>query len=246
MNPAQTSSSRKRKAVVPPKRIPRGMTLYDYLSQCEPPLDRKLIEIACVQTGVPMDLRNDAAQEILMMWTTTLPDTKAFKPGQVASYAHRIARHACLRARRELGSSVRLPGSAFRKKKDGSSYITPGVLAAPLSWDDLESWYQTEGQDEHDSALQNLFSQAESVIATSGPDVLGIENEEEEAQRRARLERLEMAKPRLSEQQYAILKGLIDGDDYETIMTRLNIKRGVLLREIGVCATAIDLPALTQ
>jgi DNA-directed RNA polymerase specialized sigma24 family protein len=236
-----TSQQRKRKAVVPPKKITKGMTLYEYLSQCEPPLDRKLIEIACVQTGVPMDLRNDAAQEILVMWTMTLPDTKAFKPGQVASYAHRIARHACLRARRELGSSVRLPGSAFRKKKDGSSYITPGVLAAPLNWDDLESWYQTEGQDERDSALQNLFSQAESVMATSGPDAASAENEEDEALRRERLQRLEDARPRMSKQQYEIMRALIDGDDYETIMARQDIKRGVLLREIGVCATAIDL-----
>lgn len=233
------SAPRKRKAVVPPKKITKDMTLYDYLSQCEPPLDRKLIEIACVQTGVPAELRNDAAQEILLMWSTMKPDTREFKPGQVASYAHRIARHACLRARRELGSSVRLPGSAFRKKKDGSSYLTPGVLAAPLNWDDLESWYQTGDQAEHDSALRNLFSQAESVMTTAGPEAGNDEEEQEKAIRAERRKRLEKSKDRMSEQQYKIMSALVNGDDYETIMAALDIKRGVLLRELGVCATAV-------
>lgn len=140
MNPAQTSSSRKRNAVVPPKRIPRGMTLYDYLSQCEPPLDRKLIQIACAQASIPLGCHDEAAQEILMRWAVTLPDAQALTPKQVAEHAHRIARDACLRVRRALGSSVCPPGSVPRKRGSGSDCLTPDVLGAPLSWDDLQRW----------------------------------------------------------------------------------------------------------
>ncbi|KWT86106.1 MULTISPECIES: hypothetical protein [unclassified Variovorax] len=217
------------------------MSLFDYLSQCQPPLDQKIIDIACSQNQVPPELKKEAAQEIRMMWFTLSPDTAKYKPGQIAAYAHRMAGHAALRLRRELGSSVRLPGSAFRKRKDGSSYVTPGVLAAALEWDKLEGWFQTDGGEGADSGM-----------APEGlPDGLGlnplmaadgepaIEEDEDQAMRDERQELLERHRDDLTPRQFTIMGSLIGGSSFDDVMKEHGIKNGVLMREVAIISSIV-------
>lgn len=222
------STARPRSPVVPPSVIPEGMTLLEYLNECQPPLAQKIAEIACSQGKVPFGLKDDAIQEIFIMWMTMRPDTNAFKPGQVASYAHRMALHAVLRTRRELEKVVRLPGSAFRKKADGESYVTPGVLAEALNWDDLESWFETD-------EVQETM-----VGATPSPEELLLRHESEQEDDPDVLRRatIEANKEALTPRQYQILTRLVDGADYETVMREAAIKKSTLLRELSV-ATAV-------
>lgn len=239
------STERKRKAVVPPKRVTKEMSLFEYLNQCTPPLTKKIIDIACSQTQVPPELRDDAAQEISIQWSQTRPDCRKYKPGQVASYAHRMARHAALRLRRELGSSVRLPGSAFRKRKDGTSYVTPGALAAPLSWNELESWFQTDGLADGVGGGATSFqgvdmdelAEAVESLEESGATTTAVDEETET--RKERNDHLKGHIEKLTVRQAKIMTMLVDGDTYEEIMTALGIKKGVLMREIAIASSLI-------
>jgi DNA-directed RNA polymerase specialized sigma24 family protein len=221
------------------------MSLFEYLSQCTPPLTKKLIDIACSQTQVPPELRDDAAQEISIQWSTTKPDCRQFKPGQVASYAHRMARHTALRLRRELGSSVRLPGSAFRKRKDGSSYVTPGALAAPLSWNELESWFQTEGLTDSIGGGVSAFQGVDAEELNAA--VEGLEEgangeeyfDEELESRRLRRAHLDENEDKLTVRQATILGMMIEGDSYDEILSAMGIKKGVLMREIAIASALL-------
>lgn len=87
---------------------------------------------------------------IRMTWMSKFPNKDLYEQSQIASYAHRMARHAALHCNRELGSAVRLPGSAFRKRKDGTTYVQPGTIARPLSWDEMDEWLSLEHQ--HDAS----------------------------------------------------------------------------------------------
>lgn len=130
--------------------------LLDYLERKE--LAQKLIDIAVSQTNCPPRLRDDAGQDIRIMWMGRTPDTERYGESQIASYAHRMARHAALRCRRELGSACRLPGSAFRKRKDGTTYVQPGTIANPLNWDDMDEWFSLEDQPEADIGMNSNVS----------------------------------------------------------------------------------------
>lgn len=223
--------AKKRSEFLPPPEITPEMTLFDYLRLCVPPLDKKLIEVAISQTKVPVELRNDAAQEIRIIWTQSKPDNVKYKPQQIAAYAHRMAGHACLRTRRDLGSATRLPGSAFRKKADGSTYVTPGVLAAPLDWNELESWFDTDGLADantaqvvslDDEALEEMLSDADASPAA-----------EEDQKFNRRLERLESVKAELSDMQYEVMKRLIDGESYDEVRAALKLSKAALQRAIS-------------
>lgn len=232
------AGTRRRSAVVPPAEVTPEMSLHDYLLACTPPLATKIIDIALAQTQVPPNLRDDAAQEIRMIWHDTKPDIKKYQPGQIASYAHRMARHAALHARRELGSAVRLPGSAFRKRKDGSSYVTPGVLATPLDWNELESWMQADDMtDAHtvgisampsfDDLIENPESSAEAVEAI------------EQAREDNRMAQLERCKDKMTPRQYDIMALLIAGKSFEDILTAVDIKKGILMREVAIASSLL-------
>ena len=237
---APTKGPRQRKAVVPPSKVTKDMSVFDYLRKCQPPLDKKIIDIACSQSSVPLDLKDDAAQEIAMMWSTMKPDTVRFKPGQIASYAHQMARHAALRLRRELGSSVRLPGSAFRKRKDGTSYVTPGVLAQALDWNELESWFQTDDVPDGMAAaggasLSMDMDGISRMLEEEGQ--LAVEEDSEEALRRERSDLLKANKTTLTERQFRIMQSMIEGSTFEEVMAEHGIKKGVLMREIAVASS---------
>lgn len=244
LNFVESAQPNKRKAVTPPAELYEGMNLFEYLAKCTPPLDKKIIDIAIAQTTVPLELRDDAAQEVRLMWSHVFPDCHKYKPGQIASYAHRIAKHAALRLRREIGSSVRLPGSAFRKRKDGSSYVTPGVLATALDWSELESWFNAgDGEGgEIPTALLNQLSLDDLVDSMDEPSTEAANYEEDT--RRARHEILENHAHKLTMRQFQIMAHLIDGDSYDEIQTALSIKKGVLMREIAIASSLIgDLTA---
>lgn len=236
------NASRQRKAVVPPDVITDEMSVFDYLRQCQPPLDKKIIDIACSQCGVPLELKDDAAQEIALMWAQMKPDTARYKPGQIAAYAHQMARHAALRLRREIGASVRLPGSAFRKRKDGSSYVTPGVLAQALDWNELESWFNTDDSSSGESAISASPMELENFSLTMVEDEdpsLAAADDPDEAVRGDRLEILGAHGEELSTRQYQIMRALIEGANYEEIMAEHDIKKGVLMREIAIASSII-------
>ena len=225
---------RRRKAVTPPANIRKKMSLYEYLRECSPPIDKKIIDIVCAQAKVPDNIKPEAAQEIALMWSQIFPDVKQYRPGQIASYAHGMARHTALRACRELSFSVRLPGSAFRKKRDGSTYITPGVLASPLDWNEMENWFQTDNLVESGShsKMAGLINESElSAVPETSEDFMRAE----------RLDLLERKKHKLSPRQAAIIKSLIEGATYEEIMQEHNIKKGVLMREVASAGASIGL-----
>lgn len=118
--------------------LPEGSTLYDFVRAYN--IEKKIIDIAIAQNKLPNHLRDDAAQEIRITWSLLKPQTDRFSPSQVAAYANRIAGHAVLRLRREIGSAVRLPGSAFRVKGNGETYVSAGILAGSISIEDMDSY----------------------------------------------------------------------------------------------------------
>lgn len=240
---AATNEDKRRKAVVPSQTAKEGVSLFEYLRTCTPPLDQKIIDISIAQTQVPLELRQDAAQEIRVVWSLMTPDLGRFRPGQIASYAHRMAKHTALRVRRELGSSVRLPGSAFRKRRDGSSYVTPGVLSVALDWNELEGWLDMDNASSEDSVMMNLGLGIgeEDALAELGGMVEAAytpeESEEETLKQRHAI--IESFKDQLTDRQYQILVRLTKGDTYEEIQAALQIKKGVMMRELNNAACII-------
>lgn len=230
------AEAQKRKAVVPPKKITPDMSIYDYLRKCTPPLDKKIIDIACSQMKVPDSLREEAAQDIAMMWATMKPDSSKFKPGQVAAYAHTMARHAALRTRRDIGGPVRLPASAFRKKKDGTSYVTPGILAGSLDYNELESWMQMDEHADASFGIVALSMNTEGVSEYVEEQHLDNEAGLVDAQYKERSSLLDKNQHVLTRRQYVIMQALINGSSYEEIETELNIKKGTLLREVAIAS----------
>lgn len=225
------SSPKKRKAVVPPEKLAKGTNLFDYLRKCTPPLDKKIIDIANAQMQVPDELKDDSAQEIRWTWAQMMPDIAKFKPGQIASYAHRVARHTALRVRRELGSSVRLPGSAFRKKKDGSTYVTPGLLSTALQWEELEGWLDADDAADSAYTVQG-GNNIELRTLLEGSDIGVVVEDEETENMNHRLALVNAKSDKLSTLQREILIRMIKGESYESIQTGLKLKRAMLLNEI--------------
>jgi hypothetical protein len=236
---APVEARQPRKDLVPPAKITEGMSLFDYLTTCRPPADQKIIDIACSQTQVPHDLKQEAAQEIRVMWMTLKPDTVKYKPGQIAAYAHRMALHAALRARRDLGSAVRLPGSAFRKRKDGSSYVTPGVLATALEWDKLEGWFQADGVEGEGGPVSDAISSDLGLAPLLGGDEPMVEEDDDEVTRDERMDALDAARDDLTPRQYDIMKALIAGNSFEEVMKQEDIKKGVLMREMAIISSIV-------
>ncbi|MDO8417778.1 MAG: hypothetical protein Q7S87_16380 [Agitococcus sp.] len=233
----QSKEPRQRKEVGPPANLKAGMSLFEYLHNCQPPLDKKLVDIACSQTATPESLRKEAAQDIYLMWCEMFPDVLKYKPGQIAAYAHRMARHAALRCRREIGAPVRLPGSAFRKRKDGSSYVTPGVLADALDWNELESWFSTGDGDESGNSMSAPSLDLDGVSQLLSEDEqVASEEDDEDRTRNERIELLAEKSQILTQRQSAILKMLIDGATFAEILRDMDIKKGVLMREVAIAS----------
>ncbi|BAZ92641.1 response regulator [Thiohalobacter thiocyanaticus] len=115
--------------------------LYEHVCACG--LEQKLIRLAVAKAGLSHSLWDDAAQEIRIAWLGAEASAD-YSMGETASYAHRIAFTTALKLRRDLGGAVRLPGSAFRFRSDGTQYAKPGHLAAPIVWDALPEELQID------------------------------------------------------------------------------------------------------
>lgn len=252
MTPAQQDTNppaktrRKRGTFLAPVSIPDTATLYEYLAECEPPMAEKLIDIALKSFHAPHQLRSEFAQEIRLAWVTRKPDVN-YKPAQIAAYAYRIAYHTVLKSWRELGSPVRLPGSAFRKRQDGSTYVTPGILAAPLDWNEMDEWYCTDDLSDYGQAPASE-STTEALAAGLHPDALpdgslpaGAHPSTEDLDDPAvfRLEILDAHRGALQDLEYNALRLLVTGHACEAIQETLKLKRGQLQRLLEEAATKL-------
>ena len=223
--------------LVAPVDLPDSATIFDYLDKAG--VARKIIDIATAYAKVPMELREDAAQEIKTTWSQTKPNL-AYKPGQIAAYAHRIAIHAALRLRRELGSAVRLPGSAFRQKSDGTTYVTPGALATALAWNDVEEWMHSDdwnpsfepiNQAAEASPFQlTIPAQAESDEDSETDRAVYLETDPDYVQKQ-RVQEVCLASSELTLRQRRIMDLLLAGEEIPVILATLDIKRNTLTKE---------------
>lgn len=230
-SPLRSQSRKKRTTFEAPQRIPDEMSLYDYLAACSPPMAEKLIDIALAAYNAPRQLRDEIAQEIRIAWVVRKPDHAKFEPAQIAAYAYRIAYHTTLKSWREMGSPVRLPGSAFRKRADGSTYVTPGLLAAPLEWSEMDNWFRTD--DLPDFEGQGAARAAPAVgLDAPGDDDAGsaepIDEEDELVRRRQDFLDEHRATCKVTDLEYNALSLLIAGNDCDRIQDTLLLKRGQL------------------
>lgn len=237
--PESTLKKKKtRSAVVPSPDAKQGINMFDYLRTCTPPLHKKIIDISCSKAKVFGDLKDEAAQDICIVWANVIPDLSKYTPNEIASYADRIGQHTALRTKREMGSAVKLPGSAFRIKKDGTSYINPGILSDAIPWSSIETWMMLE--DSADGAFKMPAELSGDLVAE--PDMMSstlvVSEESLEAQTTdARMQMLEDRKSIMTANQYNILRDLIEGLSMEEIMNKHNVKKGILLREISVAGS---------
>lgn len=125
-------------------------------------LERKIIDISMVKAQVPPAYQEDAAQEIRIAWLGSTANER-LSAGEIASYAHTIAFHVALKLRRDMAGPVRLPGSAFRKRTDGSTYVQPGHLAAPIPWEDLAEILIAEDEDKKAEELKTASTPLDVV-----------------------------------------------------------------------------------
>jgi len=92
--------------------------------------------MAIAKTGLPYDYKEDAKQEISIVWLKYAPMLDKTE-SQILAYAYLIAQNEANRLRRDLCNAVRLPGNAFREKKNGDTYVQVGHLAAAVNFEDL-------------------------------------------------------------------------------------------------------------
>lgn len=182
-------------------------------------LVRKLTDIALAQTKVPSSLREDAEQEIHLAWTSYRADTR-LKPGQIAAYANRIAHHACLRIRRELGLPVRLPGSAFRRKADGNTQVDLRRFVDPLSWDEITE--RVVGRQESQQASEEGWEHLVSYDGKDPDQDLSLEDEQ----------RVQAVYEKVTPRQRAVLIALRQGHEFAELPELLEISASLLQREL--------------
>lgn len=183
-------------------------------------LTRKLTEIALAQTKVPPSLRDDATQEIHLAWATYRADI-SLKPGQIASYANRIAHHACLRIRRELGLPVRLPGSAFRRKENGDIQVDLRRFVDPLSWDEIAE--RVVGRQDGSGTDPEGW---EHLVSYDGSDPDATLSREDE-------QRVQGAYDRLTPRQQDIVSALRHGFDFSELAEHFDLSESLVQRELS-------------
>ena len=191
------------------------VALYDKLVHYG--LARKIIEISLNETKTPHSLHEDAAQEIRMAWAKAKAKPE-FSQGETASYAHRIAVNTCRKVQRDLGSAVRLPGSAFRKRRDGTSYVTPGVLSAPLDWAEVEERLNRDGGDDELSDAMGWCADAFTAELDSSHVMTPVQM--------AKIKRV------LNDKQWLILTHLLTGGDVDSLQRMLETRRSSVVRQI--------------
>jgi len=198
-------------------------TLYDKVSHMG--LERKLIDISLAKAQIPRSLYDDVSQEIRISWLGAKANPK-LSDGETASYAHTIAFHTALRVRRDLAGAVRLPGSAFRKRADGTTYVQPGHLAAPVPWEDLSEVLQTDEEKRPD-----VESEWEEL-----PDNL----DEEIDLRRPQSDLEQRLRRCLTKKQLRIISLLKRGHTLSQIERRISIQSNTLQRNLRIICRRIS------
>lgn len=171
----------------------------------------KLLGSALKKARVPPHLHEDAKQEILHAWLLLEYDG-TLSDGEISSYADKVGFTAALRYRRDMGGPVRLPGSAFRKRSDGSTYVQPGHLADPLQWEDLAEIFCDEG--EASANPENVAQEAEDGLGLVDWELVGLIREH------------------LSERQLLILEMLEQGHSFATIADKLRVTPVTIQRNL--------------
>lgn len=225
--PVPSQPRKKRTTFEAPQPVHPTMSLYDYLAACNPPMAEKLIDIALAAYNAPRQLRDEIAQEIRIAWVVRKPDHTRFEPAQIAAYAYRIAYHTTLKSWREMGSPVRLPGSAFRKRADGSTYVTPGLLAAPLEWSEMDNWFRTDDLPDFEGQPASVTWTASNPDADEGGEE-PIDEEDELMRRRQDFLDESRTPCGVTDLEYDTLSLLIAGVDCDRIQDTLHLKRGQL------------------
>jgi len=133
--------------------------------------------------------------------------------------------------RRELGSSVRLPGSAFRKRKDGTTYVNMRHLSEPIRWEDIEGWLDTDGAADTDFQMAGAGAAVSEALVHYELSADSSGESEEEIMKQ-RLELVKKKAHKMQPDQLEILVLLIRGETYDDIQRRKNIKRAMLLNII--------------
>lgn len=202
--------------------------LFDKISELG--LTRKLTEIALAQTKVPPSLREDATQEIHLAWATYRADI-SLKPGQIASYANRIAHHACLRVRRELGLPVRLPGSAFRRKENGDIQVDLRRFVDPLSWDEIAE--RVVGRQDNPGADPEGW---EHLISYDGTDPDAALSREDE-------QRVQELYDRMSPRQREVIDALRCGLAFNELAEHFGLSSSLIQRELSAIRKTFQIRA---
>lgn len=250
---ATSRGGKKRGAFKPPTMVADSSNLYAYLAACTPPMAERLIDIALKSYHAPYHLRDEFSQEIRASWAAKAPDLERFKPAQIAAYAYRIAYHVVLKSWRELGSPVRLPGSAFRKRADGSTYITPGTIAAPLDWTELDGWFDL-GEGNNDGVPHSLDSSYGGQVQAgwdgsetgSTPTNPEAQATQEDTTAQARMDFLDehRVSSGLHDKEYHALRLMIEGKSCAVVQEILELKRGQLQRLLE--EAAVKLPDMDE
>ncbi len=199
------------------KKNPEPTNLFDVIYSLK--LEKKLIDISLAKAGVPRHLHDDVAQEIRIAWLNATADPTVSE-GETASYAHTIGFHTALRVRRDFGGPVRLPGSAFRKRADGSTYVQPGHLAAPLQWEELAETIVSEETEAFVRDENAPWAEVSGHLADDHCGDLALSSLETEL------------REKLSKRQRKILALLVKGASFSRIEHLLNIQHNTLQRNL--------------
>lgn len=187
-------------------------SVYHFLSACTPcPID-KIVGAVIRETFHDQARGNalfeDIRQAVIVKWLNYKP-AAGFSAGECAAYAKKIARHEVLDFIRSNEAPVTLKGNAFRKRADGSAYVSQGVFSAPVDFHELQEVLNCD-----DPASGRLSSDHADLIQDADSQEREREHIEQHGYRRKLLER---AKAKMSEHQYQIVDEMLNGAEIADI-----------------------------
>jgi len=229
-------SSKHSRDFTPPYKFPDGGTVFDYLVQCKPRLDDRLIRSILRASKVPLNLYEDAAQDIRVAWSSSTAKPSQFEPEQVLQYAYDMGNQAALHTKRQIQNLARLPGNAFRTRPDGSRYVPQGILVPALSWEDMDHWHR--GGDKGEDAPKTEDVDSEELGTETEHDSLTVDFSNDPISD-SRFQFIEAYGQRLTEIQRSILQDMAAGLKLKEIHSKRHISYIRLLKEISICSSVI-------
>lgn len=227
-----------------------NLNVFEYLSLCTPNNTIRIAESAMRGCGAHPYMFDDLRQEIFAHWCSLTPDA-TFAPGEVANYAKVCAHNVGLDYLRNHGSACRLPGNAFRKRPDGTTYVSPGLLTAPIDYAALDSALNADDSHLHPDAVGmpveqvfDLSPSALNVLIDEASPMMLAENMCQETEVNGRRKELvELAKPHLTKKHYHLLSALLEGKTQAEIAEELslaNAKVMLLLSEASYVLRVVE------